>query len=203
MITGIGVHDRTDWPFTITGMRTRRRRRRSLLRRSAPRRRAGVAGGMMSEGGTPRFGDFTFDPARQSLSGPAGPITLRRKSADFASAADADRVVGKEELSASRRERAAELMPLSRHSRRRPGPAKLGGKPSFRICPAAMCACVSAGGRRQRGVRCQALRHDRLLLLQRPTSPPLAARDNSDSLRASTDTTTRTSGRISSPFPSR
>ena len=21
MITGIGVHDRTDWPFTITGMR--------------------------------------------------------------------------------------------------------------------------------------------------------------------------------------
>jgi hypothetical protein len=22
MITGIGVHDRTDWPFTITGMRT-------------------------------------------------------------------------------------------------------------------------------------------------------------------------------------
>jgi hypothetical protein len=23
MITGIGVHDRTDWPFTITGMRKR------------------------------------------------------------------------------------------------------------------------------------------------------------------------------------
>jgi hypothetical protein len=23
MITGIGVHDRTDWPFTITGMRNR------------------------------------------------------------------------------------------------------------------------------------------------------------------------------------
>ena len=22
MITGIGVHDRTDWPFTITGMRS-------------------------------------------------------------------------------------------------------------------------------------------------------------------------------------
>ncbi|HEX4170869.1 MAG TPA: hypothetical protein VHY82_00150 [Acetobacteraceae bacterium] len=22
MITGIGVHDRTDWPFTITGIRT-------------------------------------------------------------------------------------------------------------------------------------------------------------------------------------
>src|SRR5271165_5813933 len=26
MITGIGVHDRTDWPFTITGMRSRGRR---------------------------------------------------------------------------------------------------------------------------------------------------------------------------------
>jgi len=25
MITGIGVHDRTDWPFKITGMRTRER----------------------------------------------------------------------------------------------------------------------------------------------------------------------------------
>ena len=33
---------------------------------------------------------------------------------------------------------------------------------------------VPAGDRRQRGVWCQALRHDRLLLLQRPTPPPLA-----------------------------
>ena len=56
---------------------------------------------------------------------------------------------------------------------------------------------VPAGDRRQRGVRCKALRHDRLLLLQRPTSPPLAARDHLDPLRASTLTITRMSARVS------
>ena len=47
-----------------------------------------------------RFGDFRFDQARQSLSGPAGPITLRRKTADVLLhlLRHADRVVGKEEL---------------------------------------------------------------------------------------------------------
>ena len=67
----------------------------------------------MSEGGTLRFGDFTFDPARQSLSGPAGPITLRRKSADFLLhlLRHADRVVGKEELSASKRDTSGTLKP--------------------------------------------------------------------------------------------
>ena len=58
----------------------------------------------MSEGGTLRFGDFTFDPARQSLSGPDGPITLRRKSADFLLhlLRHVGRVVGKEEVSATK-----------------------------------------------------------------------------------------------------
>jgi hypothetical protein len=46
---------------------------------------------MMSEGCTLRFGDFTFDTARQSLSGPAGRITLRRKSADLLLHADRER----------------------------------------------------------------------------------------------------------------
>jgi hypothetical protein len=32
MITGIGVHDRTDWPFTITGMRTKTGKRQTIAR---------------------------------------------------------------------------------------------------------------------------------------------------------------------------
>jgi hypothetical protein len=56
---------------------------------------------------------------------------------------------------------------------------------------------VPAGDRSQRGVRCQALRHDRLLFIQRPTPPPLAARDHLDPLRPSTLTITRMSARIS------
>jgi hypothetical protein len=58
-------------------------------------------------------------------------------------------------------------------------------------------ANVPARDRRQRGVRCQALRYDRLLLPQRPTAPALAARDHLDPLRASTLTITRMSARIS------
>ena len=36
MITGISVHDRVDWVFTITGMRTE-----TVTRRMVPRLRAG------------------------------------------------------------------------------------------------------------------------------------------------------------------
>ena len=54
----------------------------------------------MSEGSALRFGHFTFDLARQSLGGPAGVITLRRRTADVLLylLRYADRVVGKKEL---------------------------------------------------------------------------------------------------------
>ena len=39
MITGIGVHDRTDWPFTITGMRNGSRQSSDGTIRPAPRPR--------------------------------------------------------------------------------------------------------------------------------------------------------------------
>jgi len=69
----------------------------------------------------------------------------RNRRASPVAANSGDRLLSKPKAGTQPWRREPRFMPLSRHSRRRPGPAKFGGKPSFPICPAAMCACFQSG----------------------------------------------------------
>ena len=65
------------------------------------------------------------------------------------------------------------------------------------IIELARADAMLARNRQDRGVRRQALFHDRLLLFHRPAAAALAARDHLDTLRANAHITTYMSARIS------